>query len=200
MDMYSLRKYNVDLYNHIKFMTNLAKKHDGSICVANDIDQSYIALGLILEHAEKEVKFYDQSMHGAIGINPRHIPKDYFYTRLTQFIQSGKKLKIIIQKEEQATDIMYQFLAGFGCDPQVDIRVANAQFKDNWADLPKKDVNFVINDRHAFKLDASARTPELPEHANAVCSFNHSEFSGKLNTVFDNNFKHCKPLHLRWGM
>lgn len=166
------------------FIHTIAKNGFDATIPTNHPVEKAILMAEIFKHAKREVKIYDFSLAD-------HIPRQHisFYTELRDFLKAGKSLKIILQNDEKPNSSLYNMLAEYAENSQqVQIKVADKDVKENMAIVMKKDVNFIVNDRAAYRFELAQRQDQQ-QVIDAIYSFNDADFSEKLNDAFDFGFK-----------
>ncbi|GEM_PF-2523304 len=178
---------------YLSYIKTLADKNKSDIFKTSDLNEAAIIMAEIFRHAKSEVKIYDHCLNDDIsGKN------DYFNEQLYRFLADGKRLKIVLRDNEQPYSRIYFTLSEYArtFTNQIEIKSASDEFNENINRIFKKDVNFIVNDRNAFRVELDLRE-KASDTVPAICSFNDPKIVQTLNEAFNPKFDTCNDIQLK---
>lgn len=179
--------------NFMDYVRYLSDKNDGFMFPTHDLEEAAIVMAEILRHAKREVCIYEDRLDG--DISDKH---NVFHTELLEFLQSGKKLRLVVKNEEYQNSRIYKDLVETYSEQfegKVELYIASEAFLKNMSSILKNDVNFMVSDQdsNAFRLELAER-PLDKNKVDAMCSFNNSNISERLRNAFDCEYSTCKSF------
>ena len=148
-------------------------KHHAEIVVAN-----------LIKTAEKELLIYSGSLNKDVANN------SYLVKTLNQFLESGKKLRLIVDSlppEQERSEALKQILVSEN-NPLRDVRIKediDQSFANKLSDMfsDKQAHHFMVADGRAYRLEIDA------EEYKAICNFNDEKIASTLKNLIDQYFK-----------
>lgn len=182
---------NIKVNDYKKAVENLAINNSELIFNNSSPVHASIVLSSMIKHSDSEFRIYDDNLSGDIA----DLNED-FYTNLSEFIESNKTLKIVIDSNHddyKDTKIYKQLISYKNSHPQnVFIKISNDSFKETINKVFDKNVNFAIGDKKSFRIEDIMQTETGLRKA--ICCFNNSSMSKKLVSSFDLGFQTCQSI------
>lgn len=143
------------------------------------LDHAAIIMAKILDNTKSKVRIYDTSITGDIADQHK-----MFGESLEKFLKNGKKFMLIVKYSEWSSSKIYQQLLEYSSKYTQQIFV-NSIESENIKIPVDKDVNFMVNDTHGYRLELAN---SIISNRDAICNFNNKKVSNKLIEIFDNLF------------
>jgi len=143
------------------------------------LEHTAIVLSCIIDNARNNVKIFSRSLSGSIANQP------IFTKSLNKYIESKKELTIVLehmQKDETKISSILKRIKGLSNHPSYNIKLKTAD------DLFIKKVKKLFKDNHLYYFtvsDSAAYMIEINKDKHkAVCNFNDTFISSKLDSIF----------------
>ena len=179
------RHVMTEIEEYIQSIDRLAKERSDFTFRNSSPDKAAIVCAKIVEYAKETVYIYDESIDGEIA--DQH---EMFGHVLSDFIRQGKMLKMVLRELKPSEAVFYANLAQLSelYPEQVQVKLANSDFRNNVKDVASKDVNFIVNDNGSYRLENGNQIGNIRE---AICSFNNTDVTSKLIEIFNYHFDNC---------
>lgn len=179
------------LKEYAKRLDNLARYKSKQTYTNKDHKHAAIALSTILRHSEEEIVIFDDNLNGDI-VNHEEVLS--FKKSLIEFLSKGGRLRMAISdkcKNDDESFILFLEALEKVFFQNVEIKLANVQFKAEMKKIYGEKINAAIGDGFMYRLELYGEEKPENKNRNAIISFNDEEVSQKLLFIFNNNFNNC---------
>jgi hypothetical protein len=171
----SIQKVNLEEYK--KSIESLANNRDSMIFMNSGNEHAAIVMGNIFKHSKQDIRIFAGNLNGAVSGD------DYYQEHLSNFLDSGGKLKILLQEfdKNNPPEIFNLFSSvDFFYPENVEIKLSNTTLVSE--DTETK-VHFTVGDSSMYRIENDV------EKYLAKGSFNNPDKANYLIEIFDEIFE-----------
>lgn len=145
-------------------------------------EHATIVISRIFEYAEQYVKIFSGKLNSDVADNPK------FIQSLKRYINSGKKLEVIVEEiPEIDKSNALKLIIESSKNPMLDVSIKKAsnEFLESVRNSfkSKNIYHFIVSDDRAYRVEVDKN------NFKARCNFNDTHISSILNNTFSNFFK-----------
>lgn len=174
-------------------VAGLAESKSDFVFRNDDHEHAAIVISNMLKVANKSFVIYDDDLSGDIAEKSKD---GELYDCLTDFVNRGGLLRIVVDEVSNTENNIYQHIANlkqqhsdnvFLSKSNDELRskvnkfAADSRFTDT-------EINFASGDSCSFRLET------VKNERKAICSFNKPDIASHLTSIFDSEFEHCAVL------
>lgn len=184
-----LKYYYMDsqLKEYEVFLDNLATTKSPEIFTNGGIQHASILMSKLLQYTNTEACFFSE------GFKPELIMN--YYESLKSYLESGKQIKVLLEKNDYVNDDPFQLLVEFankrkenGDVSSIQCRLITKESRAFLENLNSSHYNFSVFDNDKFRLEFD------PENYRAMGSFNDEIRVLNLKNIFYKAFEASEPL------
>lgn len=171
----SIHKVNLEAYK--KSIESLADSKDSMIFMNSGKEHAAIVMGNIFKHSKKDIRVFAGNLNGDVSNSP------YYQKYLSKFLDSGGKLKILLQEydENNPPEIFNLFSSiDFFYPENVEIKLSNTALV---SDDTNNNIHFTVGDSSMYRIENDV------DKYLAKGSFNSPEKANYLIEIFDDIFE-----------
>ncbi len=170
--------------NYKKAIEQLAKNSTNIEFDNEGKEHAAIVLSSMIKNAKKDVKLYSGQLNSEVANNA------LFLNAFNKFIEAKFTIQVILEEIPNNTDGQSKALkrvVDLANNPvyNVSYKIADKSFRDNLSKLfhENKPYHFAVSDSKAYRIETD------PKNYKAICNFNDTKITKKLENVFDAFFK-----------